>query len=68
MDFYTIIIVAGTLFYVLTCWALIDVARKDFGGTEKKAMWGFVSLIPFIGFVIYFIFGFKKGKKRSEAG
>ncbi len=68
MDFKTLIIIAGTLFYVLTCWALLDVARKDFGGVEKKALWGFVSLIPFIGFMIYFIFGFKKGKKKSEEG
>jgi len=39
------------------------VDRKDFGGIEKKALWGFITLIPFIGPVVYLAFGFRKGKK-----
>jgi len=51
----------GVLFFLLTCWAVIDIARKDFGGIEKKALWGFITLIPFIGPVVYLVFGFRKG-------
>ena len=53
----------GVLFFLLTCWAVLDIARKDFGGTEKKVLWGFITLIPFIGPVVYLVFGFRKGKK-----
>jgi hypothetical protein len=41
---------------------LIDVARKDFGGIEKKALWGFIAMIPFAGPAIYLLFGYRKGK------
>ena len=69
MDNLTIFIVGtGLFFFLLTCAAILDVARKDFGGIEKKAMWGFISLAPFIGPVIYFTLGFKRGKKQSHIG
>ena len=29
----------------------------------KKVVWGIVASIPFIGGIIYFIFGFRKGRK-----
>ena len=61
------IILSGVLFWLLTCVAVIDIARKDFGGIEKKAAWGFVSLVPFLGPVIYFAVGFKKGKTKAAA-
>ncbi len=60
------IIMGGVLFWLLTCIAVFDIARKDFGGIEKKAAWGFTALVPFIGVVIYFIFGFKKGTPKSK--
>ena len=59
------IILSGILFWLLTCVAVIDIARKDFGGIEKKAAWGFVSLVPFLGPIIYFAFGIKKGKRAA---
>ena len=62
----TVFIVIGSVFFLFTCWAVIDLAVKDFGGIEKKALWGFIALLPFIGFIIYFIFGRKKGVKRHE--
>ena len=69
MDNLAIVIVGtGLFFFLLTCAAILDVARKDFGGIEKKAMWGFISLIPFIGPVVYFIMGFKRGKKQDGIG
>jgi uncharacterized membrane protein YhaH (DUF805 family) len=50
-------------FYILTILAVIDIARKDFGSMGKKALWACVALIPFIGWLIYLIFGFRKGKR-----
>ena len=61
------IIMGGVLFWLLTCVAVIDIARKDFGAIEKKAAWGFVSLVPFIGPIIYFAVGIKKGKSKAAA-
>ncbi|WP_027359915.1 PLDc N-terminal domain-containing protein [Desulforegula conservatrix] len=66
MDFQTITVWAGIglLFFVLTNIAFFDVARKDFGSLPQKALWAIVALIPFIGFVIYFAFGARKGAKK----
>ena len=40
------IVLCGVAFYLLTVWAIVDIARKEFGGIEKKAAWAFVALIP----------------------
>lgn len=61
----TFIVLVGTLFYLATCIAVLDIARKDFGNIQTKALWGFISLIPFIGPVVYFGFGFRRGQKRQ---
>lgn len=53
----------GFVFLALTMVAFMDVAKKDFGSTAKKSLWAIISLIPFIGWLIYLIFGFRKGKK-----
>jgi len=53
-------------FYLLTALAIIDIARKDFGSIGKKALWGFIAVIPFIGWLVYLIFGFRKGKKPGD--
>ncbi|MDP2643828.1 MAG: PLDc N-terminal domain-containing protein [Desulfobacterales bacterium] len=58
-------IVIGMVFYVLTSLAILDVARKDFGSLGIKALWGIIAFIPFIGWLIYLVFGFRKGKKRE---
>ena len=63
----TLIILTGALFYLVTCVAIIDIAQKDFGGLEKKVLWGFIALIPFIGCIIYFAFGYRRGKKPGRA-
>ena len=59
---YTILAIC-TVFVLLTFWAIFDAARRDFGAAEKKVAWIFISAIPFIGFIIYLIFGLKRGKK-----
>lgn len=61
-----IIIYTGIACYLLTCLAIIDVATKDFGSLPKKAIWGFVAFIPFIGFLLYFVLGFRKGKRTKN--
>ncbi len=65
MDFATAIfwIKISVVFYLLTILAIVDIVRKDFGTIGKKALWGIIALIPFLGWLIYLIFGFRKGKK-----
>ncbi|NQT09761.1 MAG: PLDc N-terminal domain-containing protein [Desulfobacteraceae bacterium] len=55
-------------FFLMTVWAIVNVAQKDFGTIGKKALWGVIASIPFIGFIIYIIFGFRKGKKSKTPG
>jgi hypothetical protein len=52
-------------FFFATIWAIVDVAQKDFGTTGKKALWWLIVSVPFIGFLVYLIFGFRKGKKME---
>ena len=59
------IITGGLVFWLLTCAAIVDIARKDFGGIEKKAAWGFISLVPFLGVLVYFIFGYRRGRPKK---
>ena len=61
-----VIILIGAAFWLLTCIAVFDIARKDFGGLEKKVSWGFVCLVPFIGPLIYFLFGARRGKHKPN--
>ncbi len=65
MNIYIAIACFGVLCWILTCAAMIDVARRDFGGIEKKALWAVVSFVPFIGFVLYFTVGRKKSVKKG---
>lgn len=66
MTLTQIIIGIGLFFYILTCVAIIDIAHKDFGNIGKKAMWGFIALIPFVGCILYFLIGFRKGVKQTR--
>ena len=58
----------GFVFLILTLLAIIDVTRKDFGTIQKKAIWGLVAVVPFIGWLIYLVFRFRKGKKPGGGG
>jgi SNF family Na+-dependent transporter len=58
------ILLIAALSLLLTMLALIDIIKKDFGSTKAKVIWHFVALIPLIGWVIYLVFGFKKGEKK----
>ena len=63
LETFTVIITISIPFFLLTIWAIVNVAQKDFGTIGKKAVWVAIASIPFIGFIIYLIFGFRKGKK-----
>lgn len=67
MDTYIIVIGLGLLFWGLTMLAIVNVISKDFGSIQYKAFWGFISLIPFVGWIIYFIFGAKRGINKTKA-
>jgi hypothetical protein len=59
-----VVVLTGIVFFLLTCVAILDIARKDFGSLQVKVLWGIVvALVPFIGVVVYFLFGFRKGKR-----
>ena len=68
MDIATVIvwIKISVVFYLLTLLSIVDIVRKDFGTIGKKALWGIIAMIPFIGWLIYLIFGFRKGKKPVD--
>ncbi|MBU0971938.1 MAG: PLDc N-terminal domain-containing protein [Proteobacteria bacterium] len=60
---YVLLIAALSL--GLTMLALIDIIKKDFGSAKTKIFWHFVALIPLVGWLIYLVFGYKKGQKNS---
>ena len=62
----TVLIKISVFFYLLTVLAIIDIARKDFGSMGKKALWCFIAVFPFIGWLVYLLFGFRKGKKTED--
>ena len=68
MDFQTIKMVLGLSvpFLLATLWAVIHAAQKEFGSLREKVLWMMVAAIPFIGFIIYLIFGFRRGKKWEK--
>ncbi|WP_419657533.1 hypothetical protein Dvar_66800 [Desulfosarcina variabilis str. Montpellier] len=60
------VILTGVAFFLLTCLAILDIARKDFGSIQMKALWGFlVAMVPFLGVVVYFLIGARKGKRPA---
>lgn len=61
------IILGGIAFFLCTCAALLDIARKDFGGIEKKAIWAFVCMVPFVGVLVYLAVGFRRGRSKPPA-
>lgn len=50
-------------FFVLTVWAVVDVAQREFKSVGMKAFWWIVASIPFVGFIPYLLVGIRQGKK-----
>ena len=67
MDLTTfgVVLLVTVPFFFLTVWAIVDCLQKDFGSIGRKAVWGIVAAIPFVGAPVYFLFGFRKGKKMD---
>ncbi len=53
-------------FFLLTIWAVVDVAQRDFESNPKKVLWWIVASIPFVGFIPYFLVGIRQGKKSEK--
>ena len=65
MDTFAVVAGIAAVFWALTVLAIIDVLLKDFGSTRTKAIWGITTLVPFVGWLIYLLFGFRKGVKKN---
>ncbi len=65
MDLYTIqvILLLSIPFFLGTIWAMVNAAQKEFSSAAIKITWILVAGIPFIGFIIYLLFGFRQGKR-----
>ncbi len=50
--------------FLLTMLALRDIILKEFGSTKAKLIWHFIAIVPLIGWLVYLIFGFKKGRRK----
>ena len=59
---YILLIFAAS--FLLTMLALRDIILKDFGSTKAKLIWHFIAIVPLIGWLIYLVFGFKKGRGK----
>ena len=53
-------------FFLLTVWALVDVSMKTFPSMGEKVAWWLISLIPFIGWLIYLVIGFRRGTRADN--
>lgn len=60
---YFLIILAVS--FGLTMLALVDIILKNFSSVRAKVIWHFVAIIPFIGWLLYFIIGARQGTKRK---
>ncbi len=63
MSLFWTILGLGVLFVAMTWWAIFHIASRDFGSFEKKAAWGAVAMVPFLGVLVYIVWGRKHGKR-----
>lgn len=68
MDINTILVWAflGIFFLIMTNFAFAHCIKREFETRGQKILWCIISLIPFLGFILYFIFGAKKGVIKEE--
>ncbi len=62
---FVVVTISGLVFWALTMIALLDVIFKDFGTFQKKAVWFLIATVPFVGWLVYLLFGFKKGTRKK---
>ena len=68
MDLQTAFVFLGICipFVLLTIWGIVDAAQKEFATIGTKVFWIAIASIPFIGFMVYLIFGYRKGKRPDK--
>ncbi|MGE4519310.1 MAG: PLDc N-terminal domain-containing protein [Desulfobacteraceae bacterium] len=68
MDLKTVTIwfFIGLVFLILTNVSFAHCIKRDFKTKGQKTFWSIVSLIPFIGFIFYFLFGVRKSTPQSS--
>ncbi len=67
METVLFVVGAGLLFLLLTWWAIVDIAMRQFPSQQVKIGWGIaVALIPFAGCLAYFIFGTRMGTRGER--
>ncbi len=59
------VLLISAISFGLTMLALIDIILKDFGSTKAKIIWHFIAIVPVFGWLIYLIFGYKKGQRAK---
>jgi len=69
MDLYTIkvILLLSIPFFLGTIWGMVNAAQKEFSTVAIKITWILIAGIPFIGFIIYLLFGFSRGRRPGTA-
>jgi uncharacterized membrane protein YhaH (DUF805 family) len=63
---FTVFIAMTVPFFAMTIWMLVDISMKKFKSTGEKAAWWLIALTPFIGWFIYLVFGFRRGRKPVD--
>ncbi len=61
---YILLVFAAS--FALTMLALTDIILKDFGSTKAKFIWHFIAIVPLIGWLIYLLFGYRKGQRPKK--
>ncbi len=59
---YILLVFAAS--FLLTMMALRDIILKDFGSTRAKFIWHFIAVVPLVGWLVYLVFGYKKGRRK----
>jgi len=55
---WAIILIGMSLFALLPLFALVDIIRNDFRGSNDKVVWVLLVLfVPLVGSVLYFLIG-----------
>ncbi len=59
------ILITFAVSFGLTMLALVDIILKEFKSIKEKVIWHFIAIVPIFGWLIYFIFGARRGQKRK---
>ena len=62
-----IIVAVSIPFLAGTVWGIVDAARKEFNSLGEKAWWVMVAAVPFVGFFIYLLLGFRRGIRPTAS-